>query len=341
MKKYRLEIKNVDDFIPEIAKIFDIGYKNSLGEYAVNVPSVFGAGQIRGINFPNGIGLYNIRVNFKEKISFHIYHNWIKPIRFIYCIGGEICTGLGNSNTKSNLLNHQHLIAAPEAEDYQYLEFEPDKEIVLCYLEIDRNRFKDYLSFDLHEIESTYFQIFADVNSKNSIFKTGTYGLQTLDLIKSIEDCRLSGFPRINFLGGKALEILAYLLVQFKNDETYQESRVKKRDLIALERAVDHINKNIRNIGTVQRLAKISGVNVNKLQDGFQEIYGKTVNAYIRDIRLNLAMNMLIEGEKSVGEIVYELGLSSRSYFSKIFKRKYGLLPKHVLNKSNYKEVSE
>ena len=117
--------------------------------------------------------------------------------------------------------------------------------------------------------------------------------------------------------------------------------KLKKRDLRAIERAVTHINQNIANTGTVQELAKVSGINVNKLQDGFQEVYGKTVNAYIRDVRLTHAMNMLLSGEKGVGEVVYELGLSSRSYFSKIFKRRYGVLPKDVLNNKNLTEASE
>lgn len=341
MKKYRLELKDVDEFIPQLAELFGIGYKNKLGEFAVNIPLDLGSDQVRGINFPNGIGLYNFNIRFKEKTVFCIYHNKVKPIRFIYCIKGEIGAGLGNQECHSNLLCHQHLIAAPRAEDYQYLEFEADSDISLCYLEVDRNRFKNYLSFDLDEIGSTYFQFFADIHSENQIFQLGSYGLQTLDVIKSIEDCNLYGFPRINYLGGKALEVLAYLLAQFGGDENQLEPRFKKRDLIAIERAVDHINNNIANTGTVQELAKISGVNVNKLQDGFQELYGKTVNAYIRDIRLNRAMNMLVEGEKGVGEIVYELGLSSRSYFSKIFKRKYGVLPRYVLNKNQFKEVSE
>ena len=162
-----------------------------------------------------------------------------------------------------------------------------------------------------------------------------------MDTIREIEDCGVEGFPRINFLGGKALEVLSHMLLQFREGPEMHEPRIKKRDLRAFERAVTHINENISNTGTVQQLAKISGINVNKLQDGFQEVYGKTVNNYIRDVRLTRAMNMLLSGEKGVGEVVYELGLSSRSYFSKIFKRRYGVLPKDVLNNKNLSEASE
>ena len=66
---------------------------------------------------------------------------------------------------------------------------------------------------------------------------------------------------------------------------------------------------------------------MNKLQEGFQSIFGKTVNEYIRDVRLTRALNILLAGNKNVSEVVYELGLSSRSYFSKIFKEKYGVSP--------------
>ena len=52
-----------------------------------------------------------------------------------------------------------------------------------------------------------------------------------------------------------------------------------------------------------------------------------TVNDYIKEYRLKRALTMLTSEDKNVSEVVYALGLSSRSYFSKIFKEKYGIPP--------------
>ncbi|ADF52296.1 helix-turn-helix transcriptional regulator [Zunongwangia profunda] len=340
MNTYHLRLNDVDDFVPQFAEKLGIGFKSNLGEFTVNIPSDIGSGKVACVNFPNGIGLYTFNFTFHDDTCLRIYHPSVNPIRFIYCVEGTL-NAYFKDEKSCELKNHQHLIAATTANGTQCFQFNAGEKVRICYLEVNRRKFQSYLSFELHEIEENYFRLFADIDAENEIFQTGSYGLRTMDTIREIEDCGVEGFPRINYLGGKSLEVLSHMLLQFREGPEMHEPKLKKRDLRAIERAVTHINQNIANTGTVQELAKVSGINVNKLQDGFQEVYGKTVNAYIRDVRLTHAMNMLLSGEKGVGEVVYELGLSSRSYFSKIFKRRYGVLPKDVLNNKNLTEASE
>ncbi|MFC6861154.1 helix-turn-helix domain-containing protein [Zunongwangia atlantica] len=340
MDTYHLRLNDVEDFVPQLAEKLGIGFKSNLGEFTVNIPSDKGNGKVNCINFPNGIGLYTFNLEFEEDTCLRIYHPSVNPIRFIYCVEGTL-NAYFKDEKDCVLRSHQHLIAATLANGTQCFQFNGGERVKICYLEVNRRKFQSYLSFDLSEIEENYFRLFGDIEAENEVFQTGNYGLRTMDTIREIEDCGVEGFPRINYLGGKALEVLSHMLLQFREGPEMHEPKLKKRDLRAIERAVTYINENISNTGTVQELAKVGGINVNKLQDGFQEVYGKTVNTYIRDVRLTRAMNMLLSGEKGVGEVVYELGLSSRSYFSKIFKRRYGVLPKDVLNNKNLTEASE
>ena len=52
-----------------------------------------------------------------------------------------------------------------------------------------------------------------------------------------------------------------------------------------------------------------------------------TPNDYLKNYRLNRASAMLLDGLRA-SEVYSEVGFSSASYFSKCFKRKFGLLPK-------------
>lgn len=332
MKTYNLEVKDVDDFIPELAEVFGIGYKNELGEHHLQIPDEIGKGEITGINFPNGIGFYTYHLNLSTDLELEIHHPEIKPIRFLYCLEGSLVSHFKNPEEKVSLRDHQHLIAAPLSGESHTLIFEKDTDIAICYLEIDRLRFQNYLSFNLNEVEPVFYKIFSDVEAKNRISKVGKFSLRTSDIIKEIKNCDITGFPRVNFIGAKALEILSYMLSRFRHSEKdFYNKNLREKDLNAIEKAVQHINENIASAGTVYDLAQMAGVNTNKLQEGFQAVYGKTVNEYIRDIRLTKALNMLSSGNKNVSEVVYELGLSSRSYFSKIFKNKYGVSPRTIL----------
>ena len=52
-----------------------------------------------------------------------------------------------------------------------------------------------------------------------------------------------------------------------------------------------------------------------------------TVNGYIQHRRMLHAKTLLNDTDFNISEIVEKLGLSSKSYFSKIFKETYGISP--------------
>ncbi len=92
---------------------------------------------------------------------------------------------------------------------------------------------------------------------------------------------------------------------------------------------------------TVESLAKEAGTNVNKLQEGFKYVYDLTVNKYMQHIKLEAAKEMLHLSEKNISEIVTAIGLNNRSYFSKIFREKYGVSPKYFLRTSKKSKEEE
>ena len=334
MNTYHLELNDVDDIIPELANHFGTIYTEQLGEFTISIPESKGNGEIKVINFPNGIGLHTYQVKFIEDTQLRLSHLQVKPIRFIYCIEGTFTSSFGNNEDKDSIEEHEYLIAAPKDRETHNLIIPGGEEVMICYLEIDRTKFQQYFTFKLDELESIFYELFSDTNANTRISEKSSFSLKTAESIKEIRNTEITGFPRINFIGAKALEILSYMLSRFKkDDQNIQNKKLKDKDMKAIEKAVEHIDANISNTGTVNDLSKLVGVNTNKLQEGFQVIFGKTVNEYIRDIRLTKALNILSNGNKNVSEVVYELGLSSRSYFSKIFKEKYGISPRKVLSR--------
>jgi AraC-like DNA-binding protein len=59
---------------------------------------------------------------------------------------------------------------------------------------------------------------------------------------------------------------------------------------------------------------------------------GKSPNTFIKEYRLNEALKLLSKNAGNISEIAFETGFSSPSYFSKCFKRKFGVLPAIYLN---------
>lgn len=60
----------------------------------------------------------------------------------------------------------------------------------------------------------------------------------------------------------------------------------------------------------------------------FKKYLGKTMTEYFNEVRLDYAKLYLISTTKTITGISDELGFSSYTYFYKVFKQRYGVLPK-------------
>jgi len=59
----------------------------------------------------------------------------------------------------------------------------------------------------------------------------------------------------------------------------------------------------------------------------------QTPTEYIKEYRMHKAAEFLLKEKVPVSEVIYKIGLSSRSYFSKCFKEVYGSTPSEFLKK--------
>ncbi|NJB72326.1 AraC-like DNA-binding protein [Saonia flava] len=69
------------------------------------------------------------------------------------------------------------------------------------------------------------------------------------------------------------------------------------------------------------------GLSKSKLYRTIMPIIGKSPNSFIKEFRLNKALEFLDKQVSNISEIAYQTGFSSPAYFSKCFKEVYGILP--------------
>jgi AraC-like DNA-binding protein len=83
----------------------------------------------------------------------------------------------------------------------------------------------------------------------------------------------------------------------------------------------------VSNYGSLRSIAKSFGLNVNKLNKGFKQLYGLTVFDYILKIRMEKATQLLKETDTPIAEISFELGYTQVSAFTRAFKKFLGYNP--------------
>lgn len=89
---------------------------------------------------------------------------------------------------------------------------------------------------------------------------------------------------------------------------------------------MDYAYSNYASI-TLEELAKRFNYSYNYLSSLIKEHYGRSFNSMIQDTRLEKAAFFLKNSDWHVLDIVEAIGYSDKSYFYKIFKKKYGKTP--------------
>jgi len=105
-------------------------------------------------------------------------------------------------------------------------------------------------------------------------------------------------------------------------------------DQLFIRKLTDIIIANLgnENFG-VNELANESGISLYRLNRRLHFITNKTVNQYIREVRLRKALELLQNEEMTASEVAYKTGFSSPVYFNKCFHNFFGYPPGKIKNK--------
>jgi AraC family transcriptional activator of pyochelin receptor len=97
--------------------------------------------------------------------------------------------------------------------------------------------------------------------------------------------------------------------------------KLKKEDIQRIALAKELLAKNRRYHITINDLSKETQLNRNKLQFGFKEMFGISIDDYRIQLRMEKAKELLEETEKSIKEISILVGYKSLGSFSAMFKK--------------------
>ena len=82
-----------------------------------------------------------------------------------------------------------------------------------------------------------------------------------------------------------------------------------------------------KGIPSIEQLAKKMSVSQRYLSDTLKKETGKTTTEHLQLRLIDEAKNVLLQPNKSIAEVAYELGFEYPPYFSRLFKKKAGISP--------------
>lgn len=137
----------------------------------------------------------------------------------------------------------------------------------------------------------------------------------------------------------KLLEVISEINREWENDKYQQfgrewmkqisqeqEGSVSKEELVVQVKS--YITANLKEELRIEQMAKKFYLSADYLSKVFKKETGISIVDFIVEERMFLAKELLKEGKMSISRVAYECGYDNYSYFTKIFKKKYGVTPR-------------
>ncbi len=120
---------------------------------------------------------------------------------------------------------------------------------------------------------------------------------------------------------------LSTLLTLVMSESWHPEDATTAKKKASLADVKEYLDRNYAEKVTLDGLATHFYINKYYLTKVFKEQYGQSITAYLLNVRITKAKQLLRFSEKSVEEIGMEVGLGAPHYFSQTFKSVEGVPP--------------
>lgn len=336
MRKIKVSSLPLKDVIADISKALQIDFVENCSLYELELPSYIGKGKIVGIDFESGLGIIEYDCTFFEDISFEFSKNEVHPLKFLFCLEGSFDHNFMDETIWHNIPQYKNAIVASNKSNGHVLRFKKNERILLHSLELSRREFRSKMSCELKSLSTPIKALLEDIKAQNTFYYDGYYSLQLADLFREFHKFEDRDYIKKLYMEGLAYKILTLQIIQYQDDLKREglKTILRQAEVKKIEKAISLIESEIGNLPTIEVIAAEVGLNPKKLQKGFRDIIGSSVNSYIQKRRLEMAKTLMLNTELSLSEISATIGYRNKSYLSKVFKIEYGMSPSEFRSKN-------
>ncbi len=152
----------------------------------------------------------------------------------------------------------------------------------------------------------------------------------TRDSLNRLVTGPLPGTPARIFYQGIALDLLSGQIAR-ANASPSSLTGLSLDDRDRLVQARDLLVRDLSSPPCINQLSRMTGLNMNKLQQGFRRLYGASVFQYLQSFRMAEANRLFHETGMNVSQAAFAVGYTNVSHFSRAYKKHFNILPKKHL----------
>lgn len=298
----------------------------NFGEFIIDVNNSIGQGYIRGTQVLSHKLFIEFNLKMNNDITLDLIDMEYNPVHFFYCEKAQFMVNVASGSQQKPVQELQTAIINDKSNTVS-ISFKANEHVKANVISVC----KPYVDNDFSKAVIRIHNRFAPQNGTSLYSYKGSYNVKVATILNQIQETHENELVRKLYLDGLVQMILAMEIEHHKEDMVNQNeliAKLSRKELTTIKELGDHIREHYDDQFTIEDLTNQTGIPAAKLQEGFKHLYGRTVTDYIKNVRLEVAEELLKTTDLTISEVVYSIGFSSRSYFSKIFREKYHCSPK-------------
>ncbi len=269
-------------------------------------------------------GFFILKFN-NESTDIQLYKREVSSdyIQFHFCVKGSGSFTFNNGNYR-----------LPVAEDASLLLYNPERDLPIEVAVAANSWVLSVLLpikkfHTLFSSEANYITFLSDENKGRKYYKDAHISPSMAIVLNQLMNYNLHPSIKQLYFKGKAYELLS---LYFNREEDVDIEQcpflVDEANVSKIKKAKEIIISRMAEPPTLQQLADEIQLPLNKLKEGFKQIYGDSVFSFLFDYKMEVARQLLATGAHNVNEVGLKVGYSTASHFIAAFKKKFGTTPK-------------
>ena len=247
-------------------------------------------------------------------------------IQFHFCIKGSASFLFNEGNYTLPLSEENSLLLYnPQRDLPLHINVPPHSWVLSVLLPIEKFH-------ALFSTEANYITFLSDENKDRKYYKDANISPSMAVVLNQLMNYNLHPSVKSLYFKGKAYELLSLYFNRPADLDVEQCPFLADEDNVTkIKKAKQIVITNMAEPPTLQELADEINLPINKLKEGFKQIYGDSVFSFLFDYKMEVARQLLATGSHNVNEVGLKVGYSAASHFIAAFKKKYGTTPKKYL----------
>ena len=257
-----------------------------------------------------------------------------KRLYFIYVMAGNVNYSISANRAKHKTISELQTVILGCTKNDLKLYIAKENRIKFAIITVEQIENEHQYSNDDVKLNKNLFKQFKNENANEPFVFHCTFNLNIKEQLEQIQKVTQNGVVRRLLVKSFVHFTLALEILQHQKDVSNKQTGntwLTKNELKRIKSSIDSIKEKPEYPYSITYLGREYGIPTTKLQKGFKMLTGMTATNFIRKTRVEMAEKLIKQGNMNISEVVYSIGFTSRSYFSKIFKKRYNCSPKYYL----------